>query len=268
MSVRNGWKRYGRRVEFALFALLTGALVGIFLLRPINDFVAWHEHEVDAPSALNYVLTEIRNSLRGVKPAKTAFYAVIGALFGTLSASLYTSVHERNRRIDSLTAELEQDLDALIAGGESERLEFKSSLRWDFKEQRTNRSLETVILKSLAGFLNGSGGTLLIGVADDGTILGLEQDYRVLKRPNRDGFEQALVTLVATQLGGDLAPYLQIIFHSAHGCDVCRVIVSPAPRPVFLEQGGAPKFYLRAGATTRELNVREVIDFQATRWSG
>lgn len=257
-----------RRAELLVFSLLIGAVFGLFVLRPINDFVAWHEHEVDAPSAWAYVWNEVSESLQGVKPSKSAFYAVIGSLFSLLAASFYSSVHQRNHRIDELTAELGRDLHALIGAGESDSLEFKSSFRWDIKEGRTNRALETAILKSLAGFLNGRGGTLLIGVADDGEILGLEQDYQLLKKRDRDGFEQALITAVAHHLGGDLAPYLQLIFHRVHGKEICRVIVDPAPRPVFLEQSGAPKLYLRSAATTRELNVREAIDYQTARWPG
>jgi predicted HTH transcriptional regulator len=57
-------------------------------------------------------------------------------------------------------------------------LEFKSSLRWGVPEGGVNKTLEKVIVKTIAGFLNSKdGGTLLIGVADNGTILGLEGDY-------------------------------------------------------------------------------------------
>jgi hypothetical protein len=262
------FRRAKRRMELLGIALLTGALFGLFVLRPINDFVAWHEHEVDAPSAWAYVWAEMSASLKGAKPSKTAFYAVVGSLFSLLAAGFYATVHARNRRIDELTAELGKDLDALIGAGESDTLEFKSSFRWDVKERRTNRALEGVIMKSLAGFLNGRGGTLLIGVSDEGEILGLEPDYQLLKKPDRDGFEQALITAVANHLGGDLSPYLQVVFHRSHDKEVCRVITEPAPRPVYLEQSGAPKLYLRSAATTRELNVKEAIAYQASRWPG
>jgi hypothetical protein len=256
-----------RRLELLGIALLTGALFGLFVLRPMNDFVAWHEHEVDAASVWEYVWTEMRGALQGEKPSKTAFYAAIGSLFSLLAAGFYSSVHERNHRIDELTAELGRDLDPLIASGESEALEFKSTFRWDLKENRTNRTLENVVMKSLAGFLNNKrGGTLLIGVADDGQVIGLEHDYRSLKKPDRDGFEQALISAVAHHLGGDLSPYLQVVFHRTHDKEVCRVIIASAPRPVYLEQSGAPKLYLRSGTTTRELNVREAIDYQSSRW--
>lgn len=260
-------KRDYRWVSFWVAALFGGALFGLFVLRPMNDFVAWYEHEVNASSALEYVWKELTGSLMGVKPTKTLFYAATGGLFGVLSALFYGRILDGNRRIEKLTSELQHDLAALIAAGESDQLEFKSSLRWDLNEQRTNRALETVILKSLAGFFNGQGGTLLIGVSDEGEILGLEPDYKTLKRPNRDGFDQGLMNLVANQLGGDLAAYLQIVFHRVKNQEVCRVIIFPSPRPVFLDQNGSPKLYLRSGAATRELNVREAFDYQASRWA-
>lgn len=258
----------GRRLEVLGIALLSGALLGLFVLRPINDFVAWHEHEVAAASWWDYVWTELINSLQGKKPSKTAFYALVGSLISLLAGAFYASVHDRNHRIDELTAELGRDLDALIETGESDVLEFKSTLRWDLQEQRTNRSLELVVMKAIAGFLNARGGTLLIGVSDDGEIIGLEPDYRSLKKPDRDGFEQTLITAVAHHLGGDLAPFLQVIFHTCHEKEVCRVIIAPAPRAVFLDQGGSPKLYLRSAATTRELNIKEAMDYRATRWPG
>ena len=154
----------------------------------------------------------------------------------------------------------------LIAKGESSDLEFKSSFRWDLKENKVNRALEGVILKTLAGYMNGSGGTLLIGVADDGSIVGLESDYKTLKKQDRDGFEQALMTSVATQLGGDACRSVQAVFQSIEQKDVCRVITAPAHRPVYLRAGETPKLYVRTGVSTRELNVQEAVNYMDARW--
>ena len=68
-------------------------------------------------------------------------------------------------------------LEELIAGGEGEELELKSSLRWDYVRGELNKNLENVMLKTVAALANGQGGTLLIGVRDDGKVLGLEHDY-------------------------------------------------------------------------------------------
>ena len=108
----------------------------------------------------------------------------------------------------------EQHVRALIAGGEGEKLEFKSSLRWDHREERVNRVLEAVVVKTIAGFLNAAGGALLIGVDDAGATVGLTADYRSLKRPDRDGFELHLQQVIGRDLGEAVsASFLTVNFH-------------------------------------------------------
>jgi predicted HTH transcriptional regulator len=175
-------------------------------------------------------------------------------------------MHRRLERIEQLSAALGDDLHALIARGESVNLEFKSSFRWDVRENKVNRALEAVVLKTLAGYMNGNGGTLLIGVADDGSVTGLEHDYPTLKKPDRDGFEQLLMTAIATKLGGDACHEVQMVFHSLESKDVCRVMVAPAHRPVYVKDGDAPRLYVRTGVSTRELNVQEAINYTSARW--
>ncbi len=78
---------------------------------------------------------------------------------------------------------------------ESERIEFKSSLRWDYLNQKANKQMELQTVKAVAGFLNSEvGGTLAIGVSDQKEVLGLEPDYATFRdRRSRDGFEQFTV---------------------------------------------------------------------------
>jgi hypothetical protein len=44
------------------------------------------------------------------------------------------------------------------------------------------------------------------------------------------------------------------------------LIILASPRPVFLNQGNTPKFYLRTGGGTRDLNIQEAVEFIAHRW--
>jgi len=81
------------------------------------------------------------------------------------------------------------DVRTLAEAGEGAAVEFKASLRWDLQEQRVNKALERVVAKTVAGFLNGHGGRLLLGVDDAGGIAGLAADYATLTRRDRDGFE-------------------------------------------------------------------------------
>jgi len=169
-------------------------------------------------------------------------------------------------QIQQLSAALEQDLAALIGRGEGPDLEFKSSFRWDLKESKVNRALEGVVLKTLAGFLNSKGGTLLIGVADEGAVLGIEHDYQTLKKRDRDGFEQAITSTIAAKLGTDVRQHIQVFFHSLDGKDVCRIILARSPKPVYMKHERGTKFYVRAGGSTREMTVQTAVDYIAQRW--
>ena len=240
--------------------------VGIFVLYPTNEFVYYYEYQPGNSTAADFAVTQLHRSIKGQTPEKTTFYAIVGMILSVSGALLYSTMQRRSQRIEQLSAALQSDLRTLIAQGESAQLEFKSSFRWDLRENKVNRALEAVVLKTLAGYMNGNGGTLLIGVADDGAIVGLEHDYKTLKKQDRDGFEQAVMTAVATKLGGDACRCVQIVFHSVENQEVCRVMVAPTPRPVYVKEGDAPKLYVRTGVSTRELNVQEAVDYTSARW--
>lgn len=265
-AVRLSW-RVKDQLRTLAIAVFLGIVVGIFILYPTNEFVYFYEHRPLSESTPGqFMVSQLQSSLRGGTPKKTAFYAIVGMVLSASGAALYSVMHRRSERIEQLSAALGEDLRALIARGESVNLEFKSSFRWDMKEHKLNRALEAVVLKTLAGYMNGNGGTLLIGVADDGSVTGLEQDYKTLKKPDRDGFEQVLMTAIATKLGGDACREVQMVFHSLESRDVCRVMVAPAHRPVYVKDGDSPRLYVRTGVSTRELNVQEAINYTSARW--
>lgn len=254
------------RLRIAAVALLLGIAAGIFVLFPVNEFVYYSEYQESGAPALHFAGDQLQQALRGQKPKKTIFYSAVGMVLSLGGAAIYASMVRRSEKIRQLSAALEEDVRLTIARGESATLEFKSTFRWDLRENRINRALESVVMKTLAGYMNGQGGTLLIGVADDGSIVGLEHDYSALKKPDRDGFEQVLMTSVASKLGGDACQNVQALFHSVDSKDVCRVIVTPRHRPVYLREGETLKLYVRTGVSTRELNVQEAINYTEVRW--
>ncbi len=260
-----------QQLKLYVVAALIGALIGVVLLAPSYHYISASKISENPLSSVEYMSRQILYLLIGNLSDDDAtlmlFYAEIGAILGIVSLLLYKFLHDRFVQIDYLKVELDKDLLSIIRQGESMFLEFKSSLRWDMVEGRTNQALESVVLKTLAGFLNSpKGGTLLIGVADNGEILGLEKDYQTLKKPNQDGFEQSLITAVAVNLGSDVCQFVHVLFHVVDDKEVCRVIVSPAARPVFLEQNNSPKFFVRTGGGTRDLNVKEAVDYIFNRW--
>jgi hypothetical protein len=162
----------------------------------------------------------------------------------------------------------------LISKGESNSLEFKSSLRCAILQDGVEKAsgpqggvekaLEKGVLKTIAGFLNAKGGILLIGVADNGSILGLDGDYRSLH--DRDGFELHLRQIVSSAVGEAIHVFVTVTFHDMAGKDVCQVTVQPSDHPVYAELGKETIFYLRVGNATNSLAVDEAVKYVATRW--
>ena len=154
----------------------------------------------------------------------------------------------------------------LILSGESHYLEFKQGLRWDQKQKAVNKGLEKAAMKSIASFLNADGGKFIIGVADDKTVYGLEQDYKTLPRQDRDGFENHFNHIFQSMLGPRFRQFVNLRFEKIDGKDVCVVEIKPSDSQVYLKQNNAEEFYIRTGNTTSALTMSEAQDYIKSRW--
>lgn len=189
--------------------------------------------------------------------------------FRVLAETEPNYIHAVIRELEQISPDKaeSEEIRQLIAAGESATVEFESSARWDYRQDQPNRDLQQVILKTIAGFLNRDGGELFVGVDDDGVVLGLEKDYQTLgRRQDRDGYEQFLIQAVANSLGTDIAGYLDISFPVVDGHEICHVKVEASSKPVYLEKGDEMQFYVRAGNSTRPLNMKEAVEYIQERW--
>lgn len=146
--------------------------------------------------------------------------------------------------------------------GEGINLEFKETLRFDVRKSEVNKEMEKVIIKSIVGFLNSEGGTLLIGVNDEGTITGLKNDYKNLPKKNRDGFENHLTMLIKTMIGLQFTKYVDIKFESVNDEDVCVVNVKKGHKPAYLKNSDKKEeFFVRVGNSTQPFSMSETEDY-------
>jgi hypothetical protein len=149
-------------------------------------------------------------------------------------------------------------LAGIVKEGEGDSIEFKSTLRWDIRAGKTNPAIERACLKTIAAFLNSSGGTLLIGIRDDGSVEGIETD----KFPNEDKFLLHLWTLIRTCLGRDFSPYIRTRLEKTDNKTVCLVSCLPSNRPVFLRQPGFnEEMYIRVGPSSNALDISEALKY-------
>ena len=165
----------------------------------------------------------------------------------------------------------ESTLMEMIAGGESEDLEFKQSLRWGSKQSEQIKIAESIVMKTIAGFANSDGGTLLIGVMDDGEVEGLEMDFESLGG-DKDEFELHLGQLIDREFGKAFRPsHIGVTFPSIEETAICRIDVSPANAPVVLETQNKhgqklEKFYVRSGNSTQEFSFSDASEYIRTRF--
>lgn len=163
-----------------------------------------------------------------------------------------------------------RNAEELIKRGESKTLEFKSTLRWSLKEnRRDDKSVTHAVLKTIAAFLNTEGGDLLIGVADDGSIVGIEHD----QLETDDKFMRHLTQVVRNGLGDRAGTCIDPKCQVVQGKTVCVVSCQRSPEPVFLKWKGietVPEgdFFVRSGPTTTKLNPDSAREYIRTRFAG
>ena len=119
-------------------------------------------------------------------------------------------------------------------------------------------------MKTVAAFANSQGGTLLIGVGDDGEVIGLEPDYHSLGGVDRDKFELHLRNLLNQQFGtGFVTSKVVVKFHEVEEKEVCQIETEAAKEPVILivkDKNGqlTEKFYARSGNSSQEIPLSEM----------
>jgi hypothetical protein len=252
--------------------VLVGAVLGVLVLHPVNEVIYWFESHPNVPAETGTLWHSLgRRFLLVFTPRMlpmTGLFGLVGAALGLGFGWYYRMLVRRRSAAAQIQEEFERDLASAIAAREGERLEFKASARWDAQFSKTNKVLEEAMVRTIAGFLNHEGGSLLVGVADSGEIVGMDRDYRTLKRPDRDGFELFVMGLVKHALGGDVCAHVHVRFRSTDGKDVCQIAVEPSERPVYCQDGAVARYLLRMGNSTRELDVREAMQHIAQRWPG
>ena len=145
--------------------------------------------------------------------------------------------------------------DLLGPDRESLYLEYKSTLRWDIKQGQKSKPIETAAIKTIAGFANSHyGGTLLIGVADDGSVHGLEDDYNTFSKRgqlgDQDLWGQHLQNLIHHRLGSYALSLVTWQFHKVNGQDLARIHIDPSAHPILEGKTRQETFWHRTPVST------------------
>ena len=158
------------------------------------------------------------------------------------------------------------DITDLVSTGEGPTLEFKAAVRFNIRTRAVDKNLEGVVVKTVAGFLNAYGGTLVIGIDDDGNPIGLQNDLATLSKRNADGYQLFLRNLLNAALGADLCMRINIDFPTMDGKEVCVIRVPAAPRAVWISSVNNKILYVRNGNSTQPLNGEQAHRYITSHW--
>jgi len=207
---------------------------------------------------------------------QSLFLVSLGAFFSSGIGYIYLKTNKKNpmnyfvnrfikrnpnlfiQQIDSPEEVLE-----LIKEGEKRTLEFKSTLRINLHTKEQDKKIEHSVLKTIAGFLNSAGGTLLIGVDDSGKILGIEND----NFPTKDKFNLHLTNLIKQYIGRKYFQFLNFELVQIEDKEVLKLDCFKSNKPVFLKFGEIEEFYIRTGNQTIRISGSELVEYIEERFS-
>lgn len=213
---------------------------------------------------------------RGRPDLPSAFGDLMVDLLADSPAGRPASAEDVLGRLDEIRSL--SDISGLIAAGESEKVEFKSSLHHPYgppppgvrlQPAQIRKELNKAVTKTIAAFLNSAGGTLLIGVGDAGTVLGIDPDFPYCKKDKQDadGWLLSLRVVIDNALGADIWNTIRVSLVTCEG-KIVAVIRCPArdTQTWHAEDGKSEAFYIRAGNATEKLEGRALLRYVTEHW--
>ena len=154
----------------------------------------------------------------------------------------------------------------LLKDGEGKRVEFKESFRGGLQGKNAAKP-EWRIAKVIASFANTDGGTLLIGVQDDKTVIGINNDFDSVNG-EQDKYQLRLNQVIDKAFGGSFTPqHVDITFPEYNSILLCMVTVTRSDENVFLKKydGNESQFWIRNAGVTKELKDKEMTKYVKSR---
>lgn len=142
-----------------------------------------------------------------------------------------------------------------IRDGESKILEFKETLTKNIKTNQKDKEIQKATLKTIVAFLNTEGGTLLIGVNDEGAIIGIEKDFF----ENNDNYLKHSHNLIRDQIGEQFFPLIDYKIVLVENKKVLKVDCKKSKIPVYL--GKDEEFYIRSNPATDKLTGKRLVEY-------
>ena len=195
---------------------------------------------------------------------------IIGAIISSIIGYIYMKsekglirkaigkIIEKNPKLFLNKNNSVEEILELTKNGESEEIEFKSTLRTNLHTNEFDKKIEFSALKTLTAFLNSDGGNLLLGINNEGKILGIGQD----KFPDTDKFNLYLISIIKEKIGKKHFHLIEIKNNLIDGKTIVKINCKKSKKPVFLKSdSNEEEFYVRMGPSSVQLKGSELVDY-------
>lgn len=163
-----------------------------------------------------------------------------------------------------------RSFEEIIADGETNQVEFKPALIYNFKTKSAGIGIKGIIAKSICAFLNSNGGFLFIGVDNDGQAQGLSYDFSLAGEKNpRDYFRLEFDDTIKQFLPISIKNKISGEFVTVNGIEIFVVSVFPSKlRPVFMNGQHGKEFWVRWTASTKQyIDIEEITTYCLEHWN-
>lgn len=160
-----------------------------------------------------------------------------------------------------------KDIDYLpiIKEGESRTVEFKSSLRWDYYQNKDNPNLKFQVIKTIAAFLNTDWWILFVWVKDDWEILWEENDINCYWDKSWDSLLKDIDNITTTYFSNSRA-FIKVERVVIEGKEIIVFTVEKSNEPVYFQYNWKKEFYVRNAASSMWLDVEDATKYTAAHF--
>lgn len=237
------------------FVYLTAFSVAMTVLLLMFVAQVAYYHFTDSIFEIWVITTYVMYSILGA--VLTAFLSELGLVSWIINSGINRSMEAYNGGAYSNDLAKEEAL-AIIASGESEKLEFKSTITTNIQTGENDKRMEKAVLKTIVAFLNTTGGILMIGVSDDGSIYGVDE----AEFDSRDKMNLHFTHMISSKIGEEFFPYISFrVIDMEEGKAIIRVDCARCKKPVFLKDGKAEEFYVRSGPSSIMLTGANLVNY-------
>ena len=160
------------------------------------------------------------------------------------------------------------DYTKIISEGEHQNLEFKSTFGYNIQNESPDKNMRFIITKTIAGFLNSDGGTLLIGVEDNGNIYGLGKDYEFSFKHNKDSFLMEFRNNLESSFKDVIIRRnINYKFESINNKEILVVNIEKSREPIFLKKENQKILFVRRENKTDPItDAEEIHEYIEDNW--